>query len=120
MLQISTGSSSRTKCTKRYIAPSITHYRMFRDNRIEMCAGSLMPMAGVHELEALTCEIFEPKRALAPKHDFGISRPLPQPHPSLPLDRAGRLRGHVVDHAVDALDLVDDAGRDVGEEFHVE
>src|SRR5262249_25216339 len=40
--------------------------------------------------------------------------------PSPPLDRAGRLRGHVVHHAVHPLDLVDDAGRDVAEELHVE
>ena len=40
--------------------------------------------------------------------------------PSLPLDRAGRLRGHVINHAVDAFDLVDDAGRDGSDEFHVE
>src|SRR4051812_14572782 len=39
---------------------------------------------------------------------------------SLPLDRAGRLRGDVVDHAVDAFDLVDDAGGDVADEGHVE
>src|ERR1041384_859549 len=38
----------------------------------------------------------------------------------LPLDGAGRLAGHVVDHAVDALDLVDDAGGDVADELHVE
>src|SRR6266478_6570164 len=31
--------------------------------------------------------------------------------PSLPLDPPRRLRGHVVDHAVDAAHLVDDAGR---------
>src|SRR5216684_7497495 len=40
--------------------------------------------------------------------------------PSLPLDGAGRFRGHVVDHAVDALDLVDDAGRGMRQERHVE
>ena len=39
---------------------------------------------------------------------------------SLPLDRSGGLRGHVVDDAVDASDLVDDAGRDVAEEFVAE
>ena len=33
------------------------------------------------------------------------------PPPSLPLDRAGGLGGHVVDHAVDAADLVDDPVR---------
>src|SRR6266700_1018329 len=31
--------------------------------------------------------------------------------PYLPLDRTRRLRRHVIDHAADALDLVDDAGR---------
>ena len=31
--------------------------------------------------------------------------------PSLPLDHPRRLRRDVIDHAVDALDLVDDAGR---------
>ena len=41
-------------------------------------------------------------------------------YPSLPLDRAGRLRRHVVDDAVDALDLVDDARRGAAEEAHVE
>src|SRR5690606_36513884 len=40
--------------------------------------------------------------------------------PSLPLDRAGRLRREVVDHAVDPLDLVDDAGGDAGEEMRIE
>src|SRR4029079_5129588 len=39
-----------------------------------------------------------------------VGRERDVPHPSLPLDRAGGLRGHVVDDAVDALDLVDDAG----------
>src|SRR5262245_48784719 len=39
-----------------------------------------------------------------------MSRP-PSPYgSSLPLDGARRLGGYVVDHAVDALDLVDDAG----------
>lgn len=40
--------------------------------------------------------------------------------PSFPLDRARRLRRYVVDHAVDALDLVDDAGRGFAEELHIE
>src|SRR5437879_1566718 len=40
--------------------------------------------------------------------------------PSLPLDRPRRLARNIVHHAVDALDLVDDAGRDVADEFHVE
>src|SRR4029450_4400405 len=39
---------------------------------------------------------------------------------SFPLDRAGRLARHVVDDAVDALDLVDDAGGHVPDELHVE
>src|SRR6266508_409835 len=39
---------------------------------------------------------------------------------SLPLDRARRLARHVIDHAVDAFDLVDDAGRDVADELRVE
>src|SRR3954447_7847689 len=38
----------------------------------------------------------------------------------LPLDRAGRLAGDVIDHAVDALDLVDDAGGDIADELHLE
>src|SRR3546814_8320721 len=38
----------------------------------------------------------------------------------LPLDRPRRLAGHVVDHAVDALDLVDDAGRGAAQEGVVE
>src|SRR5688500_20086412 len=40
--------------------------------------------------------------------------------PLLPLDRARRLRRIVVDHAVDALHLVDDPGRDAAEESRVE
>ena len=36
--------------------------------------------------------------------------------PSLPLDRPRRLRRNIVDHAVDALDLVDDPGRDAAQE----
>ena len=39
---------------------------------------------------------------------------------SLPLDRARRLACYVVDDAVDALDLVDDASRRAAEEGHVE
>jgi hypothetical protein len=38
---------------------------------------------------------------------------------SLPLDRARRLRRDVINHTVDALDLVDDAGRGLAQEFHV-
>src|SRR5882724_12964479 len=41
---------------------------------------------------------------------------IPRP-PSLPLDRAGRLRSDVVDDAVDAAHLVDDAGGDAAEEI---
>src|SRR5215211_6550373 len=41
-------------------------------------------------------------------------------YPLLPLDRARRFAGHVVDHAVDALDLVDDARGHGAEEGHVE
>ena len=40
--------------------------------------------------------------------------------PSLPLDRSRRLRGHIIHNPVDALDFVDDAGRDAGQEAHVE
>ena len=39
---------------------------------------------------------------------------------SFPLDRTGRFGRHVVNHAVDALDLVDDAGRDAADELHVD
>src|SRR3954464_2790917 len=39
---------------------------------------------------------------------------------SLPLDRPRRLAGHVIHHAVDALDFVDDARRGRAEERHVE
>src|SRR5580698_6868894 len=39
---------------------------------------------------------------------------------SLPLDRPGRLRGHVVDDAIDAFDFVDDAGGDRADELHIE
>src|SRR5438067_7455360 len=38
----------------------------------------------------------------------------------LPLDRARRLGGDVVHDPIDPLHFVDDAGRDVGDEFHVE
>src|SRR5215470_9806242 len=38
----------------------------------------------------------------------------------LPLNRARRLAGHVIDHAVDARDLVDDAGRDRSQKYAVE
>ena len=40
--------------------------------------------------------------------------------PLLPLDRPRRLRGDVVDHAVDAFHLIDDAGRHMADERHVE
>src|SRR6185437_12109872 len=46
-----------------------------------------------------------------------LQSPPEYPTPSLPLDRAGRLRGHVVDDAVDAFDFVDDARRDAAEQF---
>lgn len=36
-----------------------------------------------------------------------------------PLDRTGRFRRNIVDHAVDAAHLVDDAGGGAAEEFHV-
>ena len=39
--------------------------------------------------------------------------------PSLPLDPPRRLSGHVVDHPIDALDLVDDPGRSAGQKTHV-
>jgi hypothetical protein len=46
---------------------------------------------------------------------------LPPPiPPSLPLDRARRLARHVVNDAIDAFDLVDDARRGAAEEGHVE
>ena len=38
-------------------------------------------------------------------------------YPLLPLDRAWRLRRHVINDTVDALDLVDDAGRHRAEEI---
>src|SRR5215208_3358010 len=41
-------------------------------------------------------------------------------HLLLPLDRPRRLRRDVIGDAVDALHLVDDAGRDTAEEAHVE
>src|ERR1700691_533876 len=44
----------------------------------------------------------------------------PRRLPSLPLDRSRWLRGHVVDDAIDAFDLVDDAGRNRAEKIHVE
>src|SRR3546814_3092123 len=42
------------------------------------------------------------------------------PRALLPLDRPRRLGGHVVDDAVDAAHLVDEAGRDAGQEIVVE
>src|SRR5690606_5008963 len=39
---------------------------------------------------------------------------------SFPLDGARRLRCHVVDHAIDAPHLVDDAGGGAAEKVHVE
>src|SRR4051794_3153553 len=38
----------------------------------------------------------------------------------LPLDRARRLRGIIVDDPVDAVDLIDDAGRTAAQELGVE
>src|SRR6476646_1128333 len=37
-----------------------------------------------------------------------------------PLDRTRRLGGVIVDHAIDAVDLIHDAGRDAAQEFGVE
>src|ERR1700740_2332110 len=53
---------------------------------------------------------------------FSYAISSPRPHtvthaPSLPLDRPRRFRGDVVDHAVDAAHLVDDAGRHLAQEF---
>src|SRR6476469_6285546 len=48
-----------------------------------------------------------------------IPRMLASPR-SFPLDRAGRLGRIVVDHPVDALDLVDDAGGGAAEEVVAE
>jgi hypothetical protein len=43
---------------------------------------------------------------------------MPQyPFPTLPLNRPRRLAGHIVDHAVAALHLVDDARRHVRQEI---
>ena len=39
---------------------------------------------------------------------------------SFPLNRARWLGRHVIDHAVDTLDLIDDAGGGAAEEVHVE
>src|SRR5450631_3093024 len=41
-------------------------------------------------------------------------------HPSLPLDRPRRLTRDVIHHAVDTLDLVDDAGRGLAQKLHLE
>src|SRR5690606_38948150 len=49
----------------------------------------------------------------APHRETGPAR-------SFPLDRPRRLAGIIVDHPVDALHLVDDPGRDMGEEGAVE
>src|ERR1700738_1696566 len=49
-----------------------------------------------------------------------LSLSIPRYSPSLPLDCARRFRGHVVDDTIDALDLVDDAGCHVSDEFHLE
>ena len=44
-------------------------------------------------------------RSFKPARSLAATNP---PNPLLPFDRPRRLRRHVVDHAVDALDLVDD------------
>src|SRR5215469_2318168 len=46
-----------------------------------------------------------------------LSGTTPRYSPSLPLDRAGRLRCHVVNDAVDPFDLVDDPCRDAAKQF---
>src|SRR5690606_29128877 len=48
----------------------------------------------------------------------GFSRLAPEG--LFPLDGARRLAGHVINDAVDATDFVDDAGRGLAEEIHVE
>src|SRR5438093_786250 len=40
----------------------------------------------------------------------------PRDTPSLPFDRRGGFGGDIVNHAVDAPDLIDNAGRDAGQE----
>ena len=69
------------------------------------------------------------RQSLGVSGAFGTSRPLAPPitaeprrfyYPSFPLDRSRRLGGDVVDDAVDALDLVDDARRGAAEEIVVE
>src|SRR3546814_18108165 len=46
-----------------------------------------------------------------------VTRLVPSPFPSLPLDRPRRLARHVVDHPVDALHLVDNPRRGAAEEL---
>jgi hypothetical protein len=57
---------------------------------------------------------FDSVQSIRRRH-ANLSLSIPRYDPSLPLDRAGRLARDVVDDAVDALDLVDDAGGDMGE-----
>ncbi len=61
MLQISTGKFFKYEAYETLQrAIYYTNYRIFlKDERIETQAGSLQPVAGVHGLGALTCEIIE-------------------------------------------------------------
>src|SRR5437667_11250792 len=60
--------------------------------------------------------IFGRNRRKDPSYEPAIGYPTPL----LPLDRARRLRRHIIDHAVDALDLVDDPRCHMRDEFHFE
>src|SRR5262249_31769705 len=75
---------------------------------------------GLHRMDANTLASFDLYRLPLAACDSlwcpVLSHPTPQHSQSFPLDRPRRLRGHVVDDAVDAAHLVDDAGRDAAEE----
>ena len=79
---------------------------------------------GLHRMDANTLASFDFYRLPLAACDSlwcpVLSHPTPQHSPSLPLDRPRRLRGHVIDHAVDAAHLVDDPRRDAGQEIHRE
>ena len=59
-----------------------------------------------------------PRRRRPPA--FDPSRKSPFDVGSFPLDGTGRFRGDVIDDAVNAPDLIDDARRDMTQEAHIE
>ena len=51
-------------------------------------------------------------------HAISLQSPQGYPYPSLPLNRPWRLRRHIIDHAIDAFDLIGDACCGAAEEGH--